>query len=262
MPCIVGNQRSISARAWPRTSRLPSRPGARYFIRMGANTGSKRLLWPAVGAAALLGILLIVFTRGEPPAAPASEPAAADPSATPASPRPTIADPTTSPGSPGSPSSPDSPDSIDTSDLTSDLPPGEQGNEHPVDLARLREQIPDNLYWRLDAPTQDGQILQARAEEKQRWNALFGKVQSGTATEEEMQQYFAHRRQLSEDYIEFATLVLAEYGTQLPEQERGMYELSIRMHNTRLGEIPRQLEQARERKALQDRRREEWRSKQ
>jgi hypothetical protein len=229
------------------TSRLPSRPSARYFIRMGANTGSKRLLWPAMVAAALLAVLLLVFARGEPPAAPAPAP---EPAAfSPASPRPALADPA----------------GAATSSATSDIAPtnpGEEGNEHPVDLARLREKIPDNLYWRFDAPTQDGQVLQARAEEKQRWNTLFGKVQSGTATDDEMQQYFAHRRQLSEDYIEFAELVLAEHGAQLPEQERGMYELGVRMHNTRLGEIPRQLEQARERKALQDRRREEWRSKQ
>jgi hypothetical protein len=230
------------------TSWLPSRPSARYFIRMGANTGSKRLLWAAMAAAALLAVLLLVFARGEPPAAPA--PASAPPAAPPG-PRPAIAEPTGAATSNG------------TSDIPSDLAPGEEaGNEHPVDLTRLREKIPDNLYWRLDAPTQDGQLLQARAEEKQRWNVLFGKVQSGTATDEEVQQYYAHRRQLSEDYIEFAQLVLAEHGAQLPEQERGMYELGIRMHGTRLGEIPRQLEQARERKALQDRRREEWRSKQ
>ena len=236
------------------TRRLPSRPGARYLIRMGANTGSKRLLWPAMAAAALLAVLLLVFARGEPPAAPAA-PAGQAPASSPPGPRPAIVDPTEAATSNG------------TSDTAADLAPGpgageEAGNEHPVDLARLREKIPDNLYWRLDAPTQDGQILQARAEEKQRWNALFGKVQSGTATDEEVQQHFAHRRQLSEDYIEFAELVLAEHGAQLPEQERGMYELGVRMHSTRLGELPRQIEQARERKALQDRRREEWRSKQ
>ncbi len=237
-------------------SRLPSRPSARYFIRMGANTGSKRLLWPAMVAAALLAVLLLVFARGEPPAAPA--PASQQPASSPSSPRPTIADPTEAATSNG------------TSNLASDLPPGpgeEDGNEHPpnehpVDLARLRDKIPDNLYWRFDAPTQDAQILQARADEKQRWNTLFGKVQSGTATDEELQQHFAHRRQLSEDYIELAELVITEHGAQLPEQERGMYELGIRMHSTRLAEIPRQIEQARERKALQDRRREEWRSKQ
>jgi len=219
---------------------------------MGANTGSKRLLWPAMAAAALLAVLLLVFARDEPPAAPAA-PAGQPPAFSPSSPRPTIPDPTEAAPSNG------------TSDIASDLAPGpgdEAGNEHPVDLSRLREKIPDNLYWRFDAPTQDAQILQARAEEKQRWNALFGKVQSGTATDEEVQQYFAHRRQLSEDYIELAELVLAEHGAQLPEQERGMYELGIRMHSTRLGELPRQIEQARERKALQDRRREEWRSKQ
>jgi hypothetical protein len=224
---------------------------------MGANTGSKRLLWLAVAAAVLVVVLVVVFAQSGPPvspAAPASEATrgatneAADPSGfSSASPRPDIADPAGA--------------EADTSDLP-DLPDDQSGNEHPVDLARLREMIPDNLYWRFDAPTQDAQILQARAEEKQRWNVLFGKVQSGTATEEEVQQYYAHRRQLSEDYIEFAKLVIGEYGAQLPEQERGMYELGIRMHNTRLAEIPRQIDQALARKALQDQRREEWRRSQ
>lgn len=217
---------------------------------MGANTGSKRLLWLAMAAAALVAVFLVVFARSDPPTPPASPASgvanAADQSGTsPASPRPGLE--STAPA--------------DTTGETA-APDDQRGNEHPVDLARLREKIPDNLYWRLDAPTQDGQILQARADEKQRWNTLFGKVQSGTATEEEVQQYYAHRRQLSEDYIEFAELVLSEYGTQLPEQERGMYELGIRMHNTRLGEIPRQVEEALARKALQDQRREEWRRKQ
>jgi hypothetical protein len=220
---------------------------------MGANTGSKRLLWLAMAAAALVAVFLVVFARSDPPASPASPAsgsanAADQPGVSLASPRPGLE--STAPA--------------DTSGDTGETaaPDDQRGNEHPVDLARLREKIPDNLYWRLDVPTQDGQILQARAEEKQRWNTLFGKVQSGTATEEEVQQYYAHRRQLSEDYIEFARLVLGEYGPQLPEQERGMYELGIRMHSTRLGEIPRQVEQALARKALQDQRREEWRQKQ
>lgn len=217
---------------------------------MGANTGSKRLLWLAMAAAALVAVLLVVFARSGPPAPPTPEATndATPEAASQPGPRPAIT------------ASPESTAPDDTSDPSA---PGDQrGNEHPVDLARVREQIPDNLYWRFDAPTQDAQILQARAEEKQRWNALFGKVQSGTATEEEVQQYYAHRRQLSEDYIEFARLILTDYGAQLPEQERGMYELGIRMHSTRLGEIPRQIDQALARKALQDQRREEWRRQQ
>jgi nitroimidazol reductase NimA-like FMN-containing flavoprotein (pyridoxamine 5'-phosphate oxidase superfamily) len=53
-------------------------------------------------------------------------------------------------------------------------------------------------------------------------------------------------------------MVLEEYGEELPEQEAGAYELSIRMHAGRLREIPRQREEARARKLIQDRKREEW----
>ncbi|WNG16469.1 hypothetical protein F0U63_18725 [Cystobacter fuscus] len=135
----------------------------------------------------------------------------------------------------------------------------EAAREHPVNLEKLREQMPDNLYWELAAPTKDPQLLQRREEQARRWNALLGKVQSNTATEEEIHQYYEHRRAVSEDFIAFASRVLQEHGAQLSEQERGLYELSIQMHRTRLEEIPRQVEDALARKETQDRRREEWR---
>lgn len=138
-------------------------------------------------------------------------------------------------------------------------PSPDEPRAHRVDLAKLRERLPDNLYWELGVPTKDPAVLQKRAEEERRWNGLFGKVQSNTATEQEIRQYYEHRRAVSEDFIEFASLVLQEYGPQLPEQERGLYELSIRMHRTRLEEIPRQTEEALARKRDQDQRRENWR---
>jgi hypothetical protein len=52
--------------------------------------------------------------------------------------------------------------------------------------------------------------------------------------------------------------VLQEYPGKLPERDRGLYEISIEMHATRLAEIPRQIEEALARKQGQDRRREEW----
>ena len=130
--------------------------------------------------------------------------------------------------------------------------------QHPVNLARLRERMPDNLYWKLGAPTEDPEVLRERESEERRWNTLFGKVQSNTATEAEIQEYYAHRRQVSEDFIAFARAVLDEYGAQLPEQERGLYELSIRMHTTRLQEMPGQIDDALARKHAQDGRREQW----
>jgi hypothetical protein len=138
-------------------------------------------------------------------------------------------------------------------------PSAEEPRQHPVDLAKLRERLPHNLYWQLGAPTEDPTVLRQREEETQRWNTLHGKVVSNTATEEEIHEYFEHRRAVSEDFIEFARTVLQEYGDQLPEQERGLYELSIRMHSTRLEEIPRQIDEALARKRLQDERRQKWR---
>ena len=137
-----------------------------------------------------------------------------------------------------------------------DLPEG----DYVVDLERLRARLPDNLYWRLGEPTKDPQVLQARAEEEQRWNELFGKVQSNTASVGEIREYYDHRRRVSEDYLEFASLVLQEYGDELPERDRGMYELSAQLHRTRLEEIPRQTEDALVRKRAYDARKEEWRA--
>jgi hypothetical protein len=53
--------------------------------------------------------------------------------------------------------------------------------------------------------------------------------------------------------------VLADYGDELPEQERGLYELSIHMHRTRLLELPRQEQDALARGQAQTQRREAWR---
>ncbi|HYO70887.1 MAG TPA: hypothetical protein VEU33_32885 [Archangium sp.] len=136
---------------------------------------------------------------------------------------------------------------------------GETPARHPVDLEKLRALLPGNLYWEMGVPTKDPEVLRKRDEEGRRWNELYGKVQSNTATEQEIHQYYEHRRKVSEDSIAFATAVLEQYGAQLPEQEQGLYALSIRMHRTRLEELPRQIEEALARKSAQDQRREAWR---
>src|SRR5262249_28106731 len=69
---------------------------------------------------------------------------------------------------------------------------------YPVDLEALRARIPDNLYWKIGAPTKDEQVLRERAREEARWNEQYGKVLSGDATVAEIEQYYAHRRQVSE----------------------------------------------------------------
>ncbi len=213
---------------------------------------SKTLPWLAVLAAAavLVAAVLWSMSGGEPPPPPPPEQTRAPPPST--APRidaprePQTAPPVLAQG-PADSGVPPEP--------VLEAPP----QEHPVNLAKLREQLPGNLYWEEGVPTQDPEVLRRRTDTARKWNALFGKVQSGTATEEEIHQYYDYRRQLSEDYVAFASLVLQQHGAQLPEQEQGLYELSIRMHRTRLEELPRQVDEALARKKLQDERREAWR---
>jgi hypothetical protein len=129
---------------------------------------------------------------------------------------------------------------------------------YPVDLERIRAQIPRNLYWTEQAPTNDPEVLRRREADAAAWNVLHGKVISGTASDAEIRTWFDHRRQVSEDAIAFAEHVLAGHASELPERDRGLLELAVDMHRTRLAEIPRQEAEARARKAEQERRRAEW----
>ncbi len=111
----------------------------------------------------------------------------------------------------------------------------------------------------MGVPTKDPEVLKKRAEDAERWNDLYGKVLSGMASEEDIYRYYTYRRQVSEDFIAFATTVLSEYGDTLPERDRGLYELSINMHRTRLAELPRQEADSLAHRQAQEQRREAWR---
>lgn len=127
-----------------------------------------------------------------------------------------------------------------------------------VDLDALREAMPDNLYWKLGAPTSDPTIQRERAEERARWNEAYGKILSGTASEQEIQAYYDQRARLSADYVEFASRVLDDYGNVLPDRDVGLLELSLKMHHARLQQMPRRVTEALERKQRQDGLREAW----
>ncbi|MCU0686400.1 MAG: hypothetical protein MUF34_29835 [Polyangiaceae bacterium] len=211
---------------------------------MRADPPSKRLLWSGLVASALLALLVVFVLRsgtkgGDQPSS-ASPPGSTTAAATPPEPPAPGAGPAANDGEPPDP----------TVDPT----------EHStVDLEKLRARLPDNSYWRLSAPTKDPDVLRARGDEARRTNELYGKVLSNTASEEEIRGYYAERRKVSEDSIEFAATVLKEYGNGLPTEERGLYELSINMHRSRLRDMPKQIDDAIARKAIQDQRRRDWR---
>jgi hypothetical protein len=127
-----------------------------------------------------------------------------------------------------------------------------------VDLDAVRRKMPDNLYFELSAPTKDEAVLERRAAERQRWNVEYGKMLSGTGTEEEIRAYYDQRARLSGDYVEFTTYLLDNHRAELPERDVAMIELARRMHLARLEEIPRQVQEARERKRKQDEARAAW----
>lgn len=127
-----------------------------------------------------------------------------------------------------------------------------------VDMDEVRKAMPDNLYWKLSVPTKDPQVIEERAAERTRWNVQYGKILSGTATEEEIRAFYDHRAQLSGDYVEFTTYLVDHYGGVLPERDVGMLKLARRLNQARLEEIPRKIEEAFERKRAQDAAREAW----
>jgi hypothetical protein len=110
---------------------------------------------------------------------------------------------------------------------------------YPVNLDALRARLPGNRYWTLGAPTSDPDVARARARRAERDNVVFGRIQSGEATPDEIRAYYAERRAISRDYLQVAELVLAEQGDALPERDRGMFELSVTMHRARLLQIER-----------------------
>ena len=131
-----------------------------------------------------------------------------------------------------------------------------------LDLAALRARTPDNLYWLLAAPTEDPAVLEARAAEKKRRNDQYGRVLSSTATTDEIEDYYAYRRRLSEDYIEVSQLILDDHGDALAERDVGLLELTIALHTSRLSEVPRKLDDALRRKSEYEAVKRAWQAQQ
>lgn len=127
-----------------------------------------------------------------------------------------------------------------------------------IDLEAAREALPDNLYWEHAAPTQDPRLLGDRERAKTYWNEQYGKVLSGTGTEEEVRAYYDHRMRMSSDYVRFVDWVLEHQGDSLSDQDLGLLHLARRLHLARLQEVPRKLQEALDRKAQQDAAREAW----
>ena len=127
-----------------------------------------------------------------------------------------------------------------------------------VDLEEVRAALPDNLYWQSAAPTDDPTVLEERDREKALRNEQYGKILSGTGTDEEILAYYDRRMRASTDYVQFADYLLEHYGSDLSDQDQTLLHVAKRLHLARLEEIPRRIQEARDRRAVQDEARRKW----
>jgi len=132
------------------------------------------------------------------------------------------------------------------------------GTWETVEMDEVRAALPDNLYWKLAVPTGDARIAEERQAERDRWNVEYGKMLSGTGSEDEIRAYYDFRARLSTDYVELTTYLLDHYREDLPARDVALLELARRLHLKRLEEVPRKIEEAFERKRQQDAAREAW----
>ncbi len=111
--------------------------------------------------------------------------------------------------------------------------------EYPVKLDALRAKFPNNRYWTLGAPTSDPVVAKARAAHAEADNKMLGKITANEASPAEIRAYFDERRAISRDYVEISKAILDDNADKLPERDRGMYGLALKMHTDRLVQIDR-----------------------
>jgi|GEM_PF-324240 len=207
----------------------------------------------ALAALALAVVLGARALRRAEPTATAAAPAPVPAPSPAAEPLPPAAEATPAPAPPDAPP----PAAPGDAALAFEGDPVEEAWSN-VDLEAVRAALPDNLYWQSMAPTEDPRVLREREEAKARWNEQYGKVLSGTGSEEEIREFFQQRQRTSADAIQFVDYLLEHHAGDLTERDQQLLQLARRLHLARLEEIPRKLEEAFARKRAQDEARAAW----
>lgn len=209
-------------------------------------------VWLAVvGSLAVLAVVLVLLPSRRQPTAPAPDDSALPASSPAASPadraeRTRVA----AHAAAQAPSTPEPPEYIDG------LVYGE------LDLREAKALMPDNLYWKLGAPTKDADVLAEREAEEKRRNEEYGRVLAGDANEDEVRAYYDYRKKLSSDYLEFSEFMSRRFKNSDNQEFVGMLELAMKMHAQRLAQIPTDLQDALERSLEHEKAREDWKKQQ
>jgi hypothetical protein len=112
-------------------------------------------------------------------------------------------------------------------------------DSYPIDLEKLRPLIPANVYWQIGAPTSDVAVAKERAARAEERNKMLGRIQANEASEEEIRAYYAERRRVSNDYLQLVKLVLEGKAGEVSERDRGLFEMTVNLHQGRLQQIER-----------------------
>lgn len=127
-----------------------------------------------------------------------------------------------------------------------------------IDFDEIQRALPDSTYWKMAFPTSDPAVIAERERIRAEWNVQFGKVQSNTATVEEIDAYYGEQQRLSTDYVEFLVYLAEHYGNLVPRSAVGALKLAGEMHLARLEELPRKIAEAKERQAAHEKARQQW----
>jgi hypothetical protein len=131
-----------------------------------------------------------------------------------------------------------------------------------LDLRDAKALMPDNLYWKLAAPTKDPAVLAEREADKKKRNEQYGRVLSGDASEEEVNAYYDYRQRVSSDLLEMADYLRRRFDSSSNEKLKGMLDLAVKLHTARLAQIPADREAALDHSRRAAIAREEWRKEQ
>ncbi|TGL65923.1 hypothetical protein [Leptospira sarikeiensis] len=91
-----------------------------------------------------------------------------------------------------------------------------------IPASLLRNETPDNLYWKAIATPRDAAEKKAQNELREDWAALYGKIYSNKATREEIVEYFTTQIKLHEDQLELLKIMEDRYPERLNDDSRRM----------------------------------------
>lgn len=114
-----------------------------------------------------------------------------------------------------------------------------QGSEEDgiVSPSLLKKETPDNLYWLAVATPTNPAERKAQDELRENWATLYGKIYSGKATKEEIDEYFKAQIKLQEDQLELLNILEEKYPDKIDNDKRRMIAAGKELYSKKLKNV-------------------------